>query len=588
MFNNDVIFNKIAEALLIDYSSVYYVNAETNEYQWYSINEGFHSLSLEESGKDFFKDLVRDADRVIYEEDKHLFMKDMTKEKLLAEMSSGSMQSIEYRLMIDGKPVWHTLRLIREAGKGKDNDYFILGVINIDKKKRNEEEQQKIQVEREIFNQIAGSLAEHYDTLYYVDMEENRYFEFSSTNTYKRLNIPVKGADFFKESAKNIKKYVHPDDVQKVLDAHVKANIINNLKNTNTFSFTYRLKIGNDIMNCRNSQIWASDKKHIIICIENIDAEIIAERVFVENQKNSMTYSQIAESLASRYDTIFYVDIADESFLKCAYNNTFGNLEIQERGDNFFTEINKNTNHAVHKEDRDRILSVLNKDYLLSALDKSKHYSTDYRLIVDKKPQFTRLTVTWSSDRIHFVIGIENINDEILKEEEHTKALQIANELARRDELTGAKNKNAYRELEQALQLSIDNSEERPAFAIVVCDLNNLKHINDTLGHKIGDEYIQASCKLIFDTFSHSPVFRIGGDEFVAVLTERDYTNKDKLFSQLKKLVLDNNRTGKGPIIASGMSVFDSSTDSKVSDVFERADTMMYKNKKELKGSREG
>jgi hypothetical protein len=137
MFNNDVIFNKIAEALLIDYSSVYYVNAETNEYQWYSINEGFHSLSLEESGKDVFKDLVRDADRVIYEEDKHLFMKDMTKEKLLAEMSSGSMQSIEYRLMIDGKPVWHTLRLIREAGKGKDNDYFILGVINIDKKKRN-------------------------------------------------------------------------------------------------------------------------------------------------------------------------------------------------------------------------------------------------------------------------------------------------------------------------------------------------------------------------------------------------------------------------------------------------------------------
>ena len=77
MLNNDKILNKIAEALLVDYTSVYYVNAETNEYQWYSLDPEFHSLQIEPMGKDFFENLVRDADKVVYEEDKHIFMKDI-------------------------------------------------------------------------------------------------------------------------------------------------------------------------------------------------------------------------------------------------------------------------------------------------------------------------------------------------------------------------------------------------------------------------------------------------------------------------------------------------------------------------------
>ena len=50
MTEQERIFNKIAEALLVDYSSVYYVNAVTNEYYWYSVNPQFHSLSLEQGG----------------------------------------------------------------------------------------------------------------------------------------------------------------------------------------------------------------------------------------------------------------------------------------------------------------------------------------------------------------------------------------------------------------------------------------------------------------------------------------------------------------------------------------------------------
>ena len=67
MLENDAIFIKIAEALLVDYSSIYYVNAVTNEYQWYSADPDFHSLHIEQHGSDFFKNLIVDSDKVIYE-----------------------------------------------------------------------------------------------------------------------------------------------------------------------------------------------------------------------------------------------------------------------------------------------------------------------------------------------------------------------------------------------------------------------------------------------------------------------------------------------------------------------------------------
>ena len=206
MTKNDAVFKKIAEALLVDYSSVYYVNAVTNEYYWYSVNPEFHSLSLEQGGDDFFKNIIRDCKSVVYEEDQHIFTEDIQKDKLLAAMKKGSMQSIEYRLMINGVPVWHSLRMIR--GLDVNNDYFILGVINIDKEYRRREEEKETARQKEIYNQITGSLAAQYDTLYYIDIDTNTYVEISSTDEYKKLNVPATGSDFFAESRRSIRKYV--------------------------------------------------------------------------------------------------------------------------------------------------------------------------------------------------------------------------------------------------------------------------------------------------------------------------------------------------------------------------------------------
>ena len=242
----------------------------------------------------------------------------------------------------------------------------------------------------------------------------------------------------------------------------------------------------------------------------------------------------------------------------------------------------KNADRLIYSEDRERIKRFLDRDHLISQLEDRRQLTEDYRMNLDGgKTQYTRMMVTYSSDHGHFIICIENRDEDIQKEREHLMALATANEMARRDELTGTKNKMAYQEMEEELQRQID--EGNAMFGIVVCDVNGLKLINDTEGHKAGDEYLRACCKLVCSVFGHSPVFRIGGDEFVAVLWGQDYENRDSLISSLRRQVEKNLRLGEGPIVAAGLSEFQSKEDTHVSDVFNRADTMMYENKTYLK-----
>lgn len=220
---------------------------------------------------------------------------------------------------------------------------------------------------------------------------------------------------------------------------------------------------------------------------------------------------------------------------------------------------------------------------MIASMENRKDCSITYRVIASGQAQYTRMTVRKSSDGTHFIIGVENVDDEIKKENRHLKELKTAKELARRDELTGVKNRTAYKELEESVQGNMDNGLYYLTFALVVCDTNNLKQINDTRGHTAGDEYIRSSAQLLCDFFAHSPVFRVGGDEFVVFLRGNDYSARHEIMDKLRRQVLENKKKGEGVIMAAGMAEYNPENDNFVSDIFERADKEMYEDKKKLK-----
>lgn len=160
-------------------------------------------------------------------------------------------------------------------------------------------------------------------------------------------------------------------------------------------------------------------------------------------------------------------------------------------------------------------------------------------------------------------------------------------ELTETDALTHVMNRTAFDAKEKEYNVKIRVSEDCE-FAVAMFDVNNLKKINDEYGHDAGDEYIIGCCHLVCKTFKCSPVYRIGGDEFVVVLDGEDYLNCDVLLAGLRKKVDELSRSDipefKRFSVASGIAKYDPKTDKSEEDVFRRADELMYENKAFMKG----
>ncbi len=150
------------------------------------------------------------------------------------------------------------------------------------------------------------------------------------------------------------------------------------------------------------------------------------------------------------------------------------------------------------------------------------------------------------------------------------------------DPLTGVKSKHAFLLRQKEIDAAIGGGAAE-AFAVAVCDVNGLKVINDTLGHKAGDEYILRASRMICDIFQHSPVYRTGGDEFVVILHGQDYEHRKELIRALHDRSVEHIPTGE-VVISGGLAEFAAGEDAVFHDVFERADALMYEEKKTLKG----
>ena len=169
---------------------------------------------------------------------------------------------------------------------------------------------------------------------------------------------------------------------------------------------------------------------------------------------------------------------------------------------------------------------------------------------------------------------------EVEREAKHLKE-QVA-----LDPLTLVKSKSAYNTKEWELQEDIHKG--RAKFSILMADLNNLKKVNDVYGHEHGDEYIIGGCKMICDVFAHSPVYRVGGDEFAVVLEGKDYENREALLKQLREETYESMQNEDAEpwhrySIAAAMS--DYQVGDNVDTVLHRADDAMYEEKIRMKGS---
>ncbi|TAN41467.1 MAG: GGDEF domain-containing protein [Nitrospirae bacterium] len=157
-------------------------------------------------------------------------------------------------------------------------------------------------------------------------------------------------------------------------------------------------------------------------------------------------------------------------------------------------------------------------------------------------------------------------------------------ELAMRDQLTNLYNRHFFNEIIEREIARAERKEDSLSF--IVIDLDNMKKINDTLGHFVGDQYIIATATLIKNTVRKADiVFRLGGDEFLVILN----AGKDKTLKMTGRLLKAADRWNREDSKNAGYTLSFSighATCDKGSDyhaVMKEADKKMYADKKAKK-----
>lgn len=160
-------------------------------------------------------------------------------------------------------------------------------------------------------------------------------------------------------------------------------------------------------------------------------------------------------------------------------------------------------------------------------------------------------------------------------------------QLAYRDGLTQIGNRTSFEEHLADLERDKDGLD---TVGIVMFDVNDLKYINDNMGHHYGDQMLVKSADMIRQSFEEvaGDCFRIGGDEFSVLLSgehiQKRYEEGIAAFRKQLKQYNDQPDKEFRISIAHGFAVYDPEQgDSKMMDIYQRADVEMYHNKKEIK-----
>ncbi len=430
------------------------------------------------------------------------------------------------------------------------------------------------------YSDVARAISRDFFRIFCVNTNTDVYVEFIPHENDEELDIRKIGKNF-KEIVDHMIDTTYSADLDTVRTAVTKKNVLDVLRGDDSFTLDYRMMIDEKpaYVRLKATRVRKEDPTHILFALSDTDAHMQRLAIYERAMKKSLTYAAVSEALASDYVCIYYVNTQSDEYIEYNSSELYKTLNHASAGKDFFGMCRNEFLQDIYEEDRDLFLKAFDKPNLLRVLSVDRLFLLTFRVILEGRPIYVRLKVNKmvSGDDHHIVIGMSNVDASMHRIQQYEQMKVLAN----RDPLTGVNSKHAYMIAEERINREIEQGDNK-AFAVAVCDVNGLKQINDTLGHHAGDQYIKDASALICTVFKHSPVYRIGGDEFAVLMKGNDYENRSVLLDELNQKVEVNQAVGD-VVIAAGIAQFVPGVDMSLSAVFERADSLMYQRKAQLK-----
>lgn len=288
----------------------------------------------------------------------------------------------------------------------------------------------KYRTENHNYSEIAGALSESYENIYYVNIEDNTYVDFSKTDSYVNSNVFITGTDFFWESYMNFQKVCYSDDIELLVNFLNKKRLLKELEKGDYTSAAYRLIKNGELVFYRLKVMMSkSDNKHIIVASENVDKEVKKEQ-FLQQQS-----LYLIQSLSESYESIYYINPITAEYeihgKPAPYSKNEDNGILN--GKNFFDDSIEDVNKIVHKDDITKVVDFLSRKNMEKNLLENKECYIDYRIDFNNKIQWFRNKLIEIKDlngEEKYVIGLKNISQEKEQELELKRNTEIIEILA--------------------------------------------------------------------------------------------------------------------------------------------------------------
>ena len=229
---------------------------------------------------------------------------------------------------------------------------------------------------------IARALAADYYNIYYVDLETEKFIEYSSPVGGEDLAMERRGEHFFESSTRDSLTRIFEEDRAVFVASFNKENIIRELDQQGVFTITYRLiDTGKPMyVNMKITRMQPGGK-HIIIGISIIDSQMRQKEEMERIQKERDTLARVM-ALSEDYLTLYMVNPETDRYVEYNATDEYKSLGLAVEGEDFFHQCIINAEKVICPDNREQFRARFTKENILKGIQEDGVFKMNYKLLI--------------------------------------------------------------------------------------------------------------------------------------------------------------------------------------------------------------
>ncbi len=240
---------------------------------------------------------------------------------------------------------------------------------------------------------IARALAADYYNIYYVDLETDRFIEYSSPVGGEELAMERHGDDFFNASRRAAGR-IHEEDREPFYAAFTKENLLRELDEHGVYAATYRrlLEDGTAVYVHMKITRMQPGGRHIIIGISTIDAQMKQKERIEAMQKERDALVRLM-ALSEDHMSLYAIDPETGRYVEYSASDEYESLGFAKEGEDFFLEGVVEGERTVCADDLPRYLEAFSRENVLRSIRETGVFKLQYRLVINGEPRPVSLKI---------------------------------------------------------------------------------------------------------------------------------------------------------------------------------------------------